>query len=162
MLNIQKNRALQSLRTWEREHAAIEVNLLIRVVLPISDDKFILKQDLPKISVSILLADDHDSLTPQNVSNALNEKKMQFLGKQRSMILNDFVTEIITSLSLIMAQSTMCITYSVRFLSLRRLRIGFDMLEVHVIKGFHQTISLNNFHDMESSIESWRFCTGSL
>ena len=97
MLNIQKNRALQSLRTWEREHAAIEVNLLIRVVLPISDDKFILKQDLPKISVSILLADDHDSLTPQNVSNALNEKKMQFLGKQRSMILNDFVTESITS-----------------------------------------------------------------
>ena len=116
--------------------------------VPISEDKFILKQDLPKISVSVLLADDHDSLTPQNVSNALNEKKMQFLGKQRSMILNDFVTESITSLSLIMAQSTMSITYSVRFLSLRRLRIGFDMLEAHVIKGFHQTISLNNFHDM--------------
>ena len=30
------------------------------------------------------------------------------------------------------------------------------------IKPFPQMISLNNFHNMESSIESWRFCARSL
>ena len=81
---------------------------------------------------------------------------MQFLDKQRSMILNDFATVSITSLSPIMAQSTRCITYSVRFLRFVDLRIGCDMPIAYVIKYFHQMISLNNFHDMESSIESWR------
>ena len=48
---------------------------------------------------------------------------MQFLDKQRSMILDDFGTVSITSLYLIMAQRTKCITYSVR------LRIDCDMPE---------------------------------
>lgn len=78
------------------------------IVIPVSDDKSIIKKVLPKRSVSTLLADDHDSLAPQNVSLI---KKMQFLDKQRSMILNDFGTVYITSLSLIMAQRTRCITY---------------------------------------------------
>ena len=104
---------LESVGTWWRQNAAIEVNPLVWMVIPVSDDKSIIKQVLPKRSVSTLLADDHDSLAPQNVSLI---KKMQFLDKQRSMILNNFGTVSITSLSLIMAHRTRCITHSVRFL----------------------------------------------
>ena len=78
------------------------------------------------------------------------------------MILNDFRTMSITSLSLIMAQRTRCITYLVRFLRFVDLRIGCDMPKAYVIKYFHQMISLNNFHDMESSIESWRSSSASV
>ena len=95
------------------------------IVIPVSDDKSIIKQVLPKRSVSTLLADDHGSLARQNVSLI---KKMQFLDKQRSMILDDFGTVSITSLYLIMAQRTKCITYSVR------LRIDCDMPEA---RSFH-------------------------
>ena len=55
-----------------------------------------------------------------------------------------------------MAQRTRCITYLVRFLRFVDLRIGCDMPKAYGIKYFHQMISLNNFHNMESSIESWR------
>ena len=60
---------------------------------------------------------------------------MQFLNKQRSMILNDFGTVSITSLSLIMAQRTRCIIYSVRFLRFINLRVGCDMPEARVNAG---------------------------
>ena len=59
---------LESVGTWWRQNAAIEVNPLVWMVIPVSDDKSIIKQVLPKRSVSTRLADDHDSLAPQNVS----------------------------------------------------------------------------------------------
>ena len=60
------------------------------------------------------------------------------------MILNDYGTVSIISLSLIMAQRTRCIICSVRFLRFIDLRVGCDMPEARVkARAFVSFFALN-------------------